>query len=1266
MRTRSQPDSPGGFVSLDDMKNATRRTRTTRSASRAASQEPASQGSSSQQSSFEQSTETTTQPTTRAKTQRRTVKKATTKKTTTTASNSKPQTRTSKRGTRSSKRNAEEAATEEAPENTEEKPLGTARADNEKHTETDTENPESGPSTSDNALLEPKNSELSKAVPLEPGEVDRFDSISNTVDNIYDVVLQEEAALQQLYAQDANQPVIEVSFSSDPVGEEPTMEEVIRTSEDITRMLGKAENDLVTSRFIEQQAGHYTPEQLAARSPTTTDVGQPSASKSVSDTVLQMAALVPLPSDEDESDSSETCLATEEQATEEPERSMVEAATSNDNTESTEPITSLGSAVSFEKAPAVGHVDYDELVECFAKLTLSKNAPPEASAIADVPAVLPAAGQAISNHANQWHLASATSLPFAAYPMVSIYDSAPPIVPALFVTLTCRSTGPDKPPPSPVITEIPETAEKTLDAATSAGSRLELRRRPISRSQRRNQLREWPNTPLSPIAEEKVLGSVSSSNDEPGGADNLDELSAPASSIGRAIGCSPSSPVVAVASRSPSSPVPSRPNNASALCSGSSSSFQTIEAAVTVPSEIGSREPLMTSNSPKAPKSSKPIRTQRKPKITELQPTHKFTQQPKTKKKLTKKKVNRKRSRTEDSADDNAEPVTPYANKRRNLGPPGSTPFARHLTPLARRLSRTAPRSERMLRRRAESQGRIHSTIFRLPEFVAQTQADRVASETSSLTAPSEPLQTDLEPSSEQVQTDDETVAEQPDAAEEPSTPEPAKSGWNFGGIFSSVPRSFSRFLPRFGRTPVRSQDSSTRQAASERIQRTRPATAASEKETQSDRQTNEEPPAKRARNLSFSLYPAKIDRSLYLGDVPSKSFAPASTSASTTAPLLQSVEQRMPQTTVPETSTTSSEPKNVSTPRASKTASEAQKKRKRSPSPDVIPNPAGSSYGMDLDYFCYSSESDEDEATPVVPQTEPKKADVNGKSALRSVAQTERPADKKKKNVHFGLSPEDTPSKKRRARATDPYSGTHFIGMGGSQSAPTTPTPASRVQDPRQRPGFVPNSSGTFELDYDVISDDSESSGAPSPSSVPAPSPIPKTPTSAQPATPQSAQPSAPRSAARPTQTPTQTPSTPAKYDEEALARVRSRAEKYKPKTPSGLRTTSRYSSPLANPTPDATPTLKSTAAAEKIAEEFGDDHFAQEAQWLFENCPSGDLTQLKWPEPRPFGEGLNASAESIRIVNEIWDPADVDKAYAVFQRELAEYKESANETVA
>ncbi|KAL4992628.1 hypothetical protein BDW68DRAFT_52980 [Aspergillus falconensis] len=170
--------------------------------------------------------------------------------------------------------------------------------------------------------------------------------------------------------------------------------------------------------------------------------------------------------------------------------------------------------------------------------------------------------------------------------------------------------------------------------------------------------------------------------------------------------------------------------------------------------------------------------------------------------------LNRKRPHTEDTPDDNAEPVTPHANKRRNLGPPGSTPFARRttrLTPL-RRLPHTVSFSERKRRREAESQGRIHSTIFRLPQYVAQTEADRRASEAAALSSLStKPLHADFSFTSESAQTDDQTAAEEPTAAretsaQEPSTPEPARSSWNLSGLINSVPRSFSRLLPRFGR----------------------------------------------------------------------------------------------------------------------------------------------------------------------------------------------------------------------------------------------------------------------------------------------------------------------------------------------------------------------------------------------------------------------------------------------------------------------------------
>ncbi|KAL4817916.1 hypothetical protein BDW67DRAFT_158110 [Aspergillus spinulosporus] len=618
--------------------------------------------------------------------------------------------------------------------------------------------------------------------------------------------------------------------------------------------------------------------------------------------------------------------------------------------------------------------------------------------------------------------------------------------------------------------------------------------------------------------------------------------------------------------------------------------------------------------------------------------------------------LNRKRPHTEDSPDDNSEPVTPQASKRRNLGPPGSTPFARwttRLTPL-RRLPHTVSFSERKRRREAESQGRIHSTIFRLPQYVAQTEADRRASETAALTPLSnEPLQAEFNFSSEPAQTDDQTAAQET-PSQEPSSSEPARSSWNLSGLINSVPRSFSRFLPRFGRSRSTSEAQASQEPASERIQRTQqtvesPA-AAPEQDPQPRRRLSEQPPAKRARNLSYSLFPAPIDRSRYLGDIP-----PKPTATPVTAPAsdsnAQPVEERTPSRKESQDSSTSTEKGHETTPQESNAASKSKKKRKRSPSPDVIPNPAGSSYGMDLDYFCYSSES-EGETEPS-PQSE---LDHRGKTALRNIAQSERPASKK---VRFEASPEDTPSK-RRARATDPYHGRHFIGIGGPQTspAPTTPTPEPRVVDPRQRPGFVPNKSGTFQLDYDALSDDSDTDTE----TVPSPK-LPtlgavKTPTPAQPDPSQSAQSPVPRSAARSTQP----PSTPGpKIDEEALARARSQAEKYKPKTPSGLRTASRYSSPLTAVTPDLTPVPAPPAETEKDTEKFGDDEFAKDAQWLYSICPSGDLSQLVWPEKKPFGEGLIISAEALRIASEIWDSAEVDDAYVTFHREFAEFKKTA-----
>jgi hypothetical protein len=106
-------------------------------------------------------------------------------------------------------------------------------------------------------------------------------------------------------------------------------------------------------------------------------------------------------------------------------------------------------------------------------------------------------------------------------------------------------------------------------------------------------------------------------------------------------------------------------------------------------------------------------------------------------------------------------------------------------------------------------------------------------------------------------------------------------------------------------------------------------------------RRLSEQPPGKRQRTLSYSLFPAQIDRARFLGDLttPKKTSQAAQPESRPDEAEKPSGAQDQPPST--------SQVTDVSERRAfPQTAEDAtQKKRKRSPSPDVIPNPAGCSY---------------------------------------------------------------------------------------------------------------------------------------------------------------------------------------------------------------------------------------------------------------------------------------------------------------------------------
>lgn len=128
---------------------------------------------------------------------------------------------------------------------------------------------------------------------------------------------------------------------------------------------------------------------------------------------------------------------------------------------------------------------------------------------------------------------------------------------------------------------------------------------------------------------------------------------------------------------------------------------------------------------------------------------------------------------------------------------------------------------------------------------------------------------------------------------------------------------------------------------------------------------------------------------------------------------------------------------------------------------------------------------------------------------------------------------------------------------------------------------------------------------------------------------------------------------------DASPLTRARSKAEQFKPKTPSRLREAHRFSSSMTQMSP-FTPNKTSNTDFEHPEPENHpgfrslEDMMADcDADWLYGQCPSGDLRQLKWPKKISLTEqirshGIDSADEDIAIADEAWnDPAQ-------FQRDL------------
>lgn len=413
-------------------------------------------------------------------------------------------------------------------------------------------------------------------------------------------------------------------------------------------------------------------------------------------------------------------------------------------------------------------------------------------------------------------------------------------------------------------------------------------------------------------------------------------------------------------------------------------------------------------------------------------------------------------------------------------------------------------------------------------------------------------------------------------------------------------------------------------------------------------------------------------------------------------------------------------------------------KKRKRRLSPDQIPNPAGCSYGMDMDYFTFDSDDEmwaEEEMERRAAMS--RKTAPPAEEPAPTIQEPARPAPKKVRieEPNKSLRPRDTPRRtvppRRAARTTQapkttqapnttqaasppfqlgvsgpsrtfqtPYSSSAAddasepqvssnppfqLGISGPSRTSQTPYSSStgdEASEPRS-PGFIPNPQGTFRTPYSSDSDVSDSdvtemqdSSTPRVSTssqqvdklVQSPNTsfdddrsllptVSREPTAMAPPSRVTGAPSrlaasydrsidarsriitAPPGVTGPSGRPqppeeTQQGTGPTK-DRSPLTRVRTAATKFNPKTPSRLRAAHRFSSSTCT-----TPSFFSDPMS--ICQETPSqrqDRKTRLRHWFNEICPTGDLSQIQWPEPRPMYQTLGFSREVSDIVDRMWE---------------------------
>ncbi|KAE8557211.1 hypothetical protein TMatcc_004654 [Talaromyces marneffei ATCC 18224] len=614
------------------------------------------------------------------------------------------------------------------------------------------------------------------------------------------------------------------------------------------------------------------------------------------------------------------------------------------------------------------------------------------------------------------------------------------------------------------------------------------------------------------------------------------------------------------------------------------------------------------------------------------------------KKEVSAKQKGKKRA-LESNNDENITDALPRAQRRRIRPPPGQTPRSKRRIPTTNP-GRTLTYAETVRQRAMERESSTaQSSIFQLDEAMThlreQEQAKKAAQEAAEEEARNAitrkamerhmvlgPIPENLQ-SSFQVPVYKDEYDVEDDEEENRPVETPTSNNWGLRSFFTTVTGSVRRRLIPFVR---QAPDQAVPFAAGGGATPGRVnGTAAASSEVNGAAVTSTESNGTQDVDvdMTYSLFPRAPSppRPAPSSEAEAKADKQKDEAGKTTATDKENVQ--VPGTEQTSQNKTNGEPQNADAQAESETGSH---KRKRAPSPDMIPNPAGCSYGMDLDYFTYSDDEIEEAEEYSRRQREAEAAAA--KSTVS--APTARPPEKKARFLPSEPEPSlqttstttqthwQPPTPAGWARPTTTvYEGQMF------QGTPTNRFPQPQVSQPAQQPVAQPSPVRTT-AQQPILQSRVEQ---PAQQIIQQPYQQPSVQAPVQQQTQQTPQQQRSTGAlsngvsSKPPHDRSITAATKQNVSDEtihlppikpmsATARGQPVTERSRPKTPSRLRNPIPLSS---SPASQASPAQNLTAMHQQDQEDlmqvFGDDEHGRQAFELYQSCPSGDLSKVQWP---------------------------------------------------